>query len=136
MFIEQVTGPALRVPGGVERILALADADLEYSENRVFQGGCFFAAASSELGSRPGPVRDAVLAAMSEWYDFVQYTVRRAVQRGDLDADPDQLTCRDRGRARQREPALALYGSSAPYRPGEGRGAPIARSLTAPTVET
>jgi AcrR family transcriptional regulator len=94
IFIANVVTPALEEKGGRARLLVLLDAWLRYSESRVFAGGCFFAAASAELGSRRGPVRDAVAHAMVEWQDFVRRTILRAVEREELDAATDaaQLT--------------------------------------------
>ena len=40
--------------------MAICDAWLSYIRRGVFPGGCFFAAASFEFDSRPGPVRDRV----------------------------------------------------------------------------
>jgi AcrR family transcriptional regulator len=114
-YIELVTGPALAVPGGIDRVIAVADNMLDYSEQRVHTGGCFFAATSAELGSRPGPVRDAVLVAMDEWYGFVEFSVRRAVDRGELAADPEQLAfeiCAVLDSANRRS---LLTGSVEPY---------------------
>lgn len=94
IFVERVVHPALAERGGLARLLALSDEWLRYSEARVFAGGCFFAAATSELGSRPGPVREAVVAAVLEWQDFVSSTVARAINRKELAvaSDPAQLT--------------------------------------------
>ena len=94
IFVANVVTPALEEKGGLARLLVLLDAWLRYSESRVFAGGCFFAAATSELGSRRGPVRDAVADAMVEWQQFVRYTIVRAIGRGELDAatDASQLT--------------------------------------------
>ncbi len=89
IFVANVVTPALEVKGGRERLAVLVDAWLRYSETRVFTGGCFFAAASAELGSQRGPVRDAVADAMREWQQFVRRTVERAVARGELDQATD-----------------------------------------------
>ncbi|WP_425467220.1 TetR family transcriptional regulator C-terminal domain-containing protein [Rhodoglobus vestalii] len=45
----------------------------------VFSGGCFFAAASAELGSRKGPLPSAVAQLVRDWHEFV----RGAIERGD-----------------------------------------------------
>ncbi len=93
IFIDAVITPALEVKGGRQRLAALIDGWLLYSESRVFAGGCFFVAASAELSSRPGVVRDAVAAALEDWNDFIVRTIERATSRGELDAgtDPEQL---------------------------------------------
>lgn len=115
IYIAEVTAPALAVPGGIDRILAMANAALEYSRARTFTGGCFFAATSAELGSRPGPARDAVLESMTEWYGFVHHTVRRAVERGELDADPDELGFEIAAIIDSANRRSLLYGTDEPY---------------------
>ena len=94
IFVADVVTPALEEKGGLARLLVLLDAWLRYSESRVFAGGCFFAAATSELGSRRGPVRDSVVGAIVEWQQFVRRTIAGAIEREELDAATDaaQLT--------------------------------------------
>ena len=89
IFIASVITPALEVKGGRARLSALLDGWLRYSESRVFAGGCFFFAASAELGSKPGPVRDAVARALRDWHEFLRRTILRAVERGELDEGTD-----------------------------------------------
>ena len=92
IFVASVIAPALTEKGGRGRLEALMDAWLHYSESRVFSGGCFFASATAELGARPGPVRDAVAQAMTEWHDVVRRVVQRAIDLGELDpTDVEQL---------------------------------------------
>ena len=93
VFAATVVTPALDVPRGRARLEALLENWLAYSQSRVFAGGCFFAAASAELGSRPGPVRDAIADAQREWHAFLMGAIERAVAAGELDpaTDPAQL---------------------------------------------
>ena len=84
IFIANVITPALEVRGGLERLVILLDNWLRYSESRVFRGGCFFAAATAELGAKQGPLRDAVAQLMREWHEFVRGTIDRAVAKGEL----------------------------------------------------
>jgi AcrR family transcriptional regulator len=93
IFLAEVVDPALAVSGGVARLETLLAAWLDYSRTRVFAGGCFFAAAIVEVGSKPGPVRDAVALAVDDWYGFVSRTVSRAQLKGELapGIDPDEL---------------------------------------------
>ena len=94
IFVGAVITPALEVHGRLDRLNALLENWLRYSESRVFSGGCFFAAATAEFGARPGPVRDAIAAMMQEWHAFVERAIVRAVQIGELPASTDaaQLT--------------------------------------------
>jgi AcrR family transcriptional regulator len=92
-FIAEVLMPSLRARQGVRRLLAACEAFLSHVERRVFPGGCFFAAAAAEVGSRPGPVRDAVAAQQSDWIELLERLARKAVELGELapDVDPAQL---------------------------------------------
>ena len=60
VFYAEVVSPALAAEPGRRQLLALCDAYLAYLRRRTFPGGCFFAAAALEMGSRPGPVRDRI----------------------------------------------------------------------------
>ena len=94
IFTGEVVRPTLAVHGGLERLEALVANWLDYSRNRIFAGGCFFAAATIEVGSQPGPVRDAIAASFDEWYEFLRRTIERARDRGALrpDVNVPQLT--------------------------------------------
>ena len=117
IFVAHVLAPALEAKGGRERLTVLIDAWLRYSETRVFAGGCFFAAASAELGSRPGPVRDAVVAAMRDWQEFIRRTIERAVARGELDeaTDAAQLTFEITSLLDGANDLSLLFDSAEPY---------------------
>jgi AcrR family transcriptional regulator len=92
-FVDEVLIPALRVPKGIERLLALCEAFLSHVERRVFPGGCFFAAAAVDVGTRPGPVHDAIVAQRLDWLALLERLAREAAELGQLDstADPAQL---------------------------------------------
>ena len=92
-FVAEVLQPALRVPKGSQRLLAACDEFLSHVERRVFPGGCFFAAAAADVGTRPGPVRDAIAAQQREWLAVLERLAREAEELGELDpaADPAQL---------------------------------------------
>lgn len=117
IFVASVVAPALEVKGGRERLTVLLDAWLRYSQTRVFKGGCFFAAATAELGSRQGPVRDAVAEAMREWQRFVHRTIERAVARGELDeaTDAAQLTFEITSLLDGANDMSLLFDSAEPY---------------------
>lgn len=88
VFRETVVVPALAFKG-IERLHAVVDAWLRYSETRVFRGGCFFAAVSGELAASPAPVREAVVSALKQWYDFLGGTIDRAVAAGEMSPQTD-----------------------------------------------
>lgn len=93
IFTDRVIRPALARPAGLARLRALVEGWLDYSESRVFSGGCFFAAAAAECRSKPGPVRDAVADFLRRWHEFIAGAIGRAVATGELknDTDAEQL---------------------------------------------
>lgn len=93
-FIAEVVTPALAAAEpGRERLVALCEGYLSYVERRVFPGGCFFVAASAELGARPGRVHDEVARVQQQWRDLLDGEARSAIDKGELPAgdDPTQL---------------------------------------------
>jgi AcrR family transcriptional regulator len=92
-YIAEIFTPALKVPRGYPRLLAICDSWLSYIRRGVFPGGCFFAAASFEYDSRPGPVRDLVRTLMDDWIGALEKAIRMARDEGhiDPDVDPSQL---------------------------------------------
>jgi AcrR family transcriptional regulator len=86
IFVEHVIRPALTKDAGMPRLWALCENWLEHVEVRVFEGGCFFTAASFEFDSRPGPVRDSIVAAMREWLRTLSRAVSEARKAGHLHA--------------------------------------------------
>ena len=59
IFQDVVVQPALAAPPGLARLVALCDAYFDYLQRGTFPGGCFFAAAALEMGTRPGPGQGA-----------------------------------------------------------------------------
>jgi AcrR family transcriptional regulator len=84
-FITEVVGPALRTTQpGRERLLALCEGYLSYVERRVFPGGCFFVAASAEVGAQAGRVHDEVARIQQQWRDLLTAEARTAVANAEL----------------------------------------------------
>jgi AcrR family transcriptional regulator len=92
-FICEVLQPALAAAKGIQRLLAACEAFLSHVERRVFPGGCFFSAAAAEVGTTPGPVRDAVAAQQRDWIALLERLAAEAQGLGELgeDADAAQL---------------------------------------------
>ena len=94
VFDSDVVDPALQTGDGLTRVEALCERFLSHVERGVFPGGCFFASVGAELDTRPGPVRDRIVAFQSNWSELVASGLLAAQGRGDLDpaAGIEQLT--------------------------------------------
>ncbi len=59
----------------------------------MFPGGCFFVAASAELGARPGRLHDRIAAYQNEWRTLLATQANAAYEHGALPTrtDPGQL---------------------------------------------
>lgn len=91
VFEAQIVEPAREQPRGVRRVAALLHNSLIYSKDRVFTGGCFFAATAADVDSKSGPVRDAVRQALTDWYGYIEAQLRHAVAAGEIRADVEVL---------------------------------------------
>jgi AcrR family transcriptional regulator len=93
IFATTVVQPALETPPGLARVWALIEAWLDYSRDRRFPGGCFFARATHEYAARPGAVRDALATVNEEWLDLIARTIEEARSLGEVgpEVDPAQL---------------------------------------------
>jgi AcrR family transcriptional regulator len=91
-FITHVVTPALtNTAPGRQRLLQLCDGFLDYVEQRIFPGGCFFVTAAAEMGGRHGPVRDLVARYQRQWRGLLLQTTRDAHAELPKNSDPDQL---------------------------------------------
>lgn len=87
IFTARILEPARTQPRGVHRLAALLRNSLCYSRDRVFTGGCFFAATAADVDSKTGPVRDAVRAALDDWHGYVEAQLRHAAATGEIRVD-------------------------------------------------
>ncbi|MFI5708755.1 TetR family transcriptional regulator C-terminal domain-containing protein [Kribbella sp. NPDC051620] len=91
IYAEAVVEPAFAVSPGLGRLWVLSESWLDYSERRVFPGGCFFAKASHEYGARTGAVHVYLAEVNREWIGLLEQTIAEAIAAGELAADPAQL---------------------------------------------
>lgn len=93
VYTAEVITPALAVPSGAVRLRALCEGYLDHIALREWPSGCFFASVASEVGGRPGPIRDRVAADQKQWVALLTSSARRAAERGELRAgeSPEQL---------------------------------------------
>jgi AcrR family transcriptional regulator len=64
-FRRKVLEPVRDLPDGAPRLRAMAERYLDQLGD--YSGGCFWAATSAEYDDKPGPVRDAIAAALDSW---------------------------------------------------------------------
>ena len=88
-WMEEVVRPALSAPRGIRRLWALHERRLAFYAAGTLPGRCFFVATEAEFDDRPGPVRDALAAAIGDWYRLIRTVAAQAVELGELRADTD-----------------------------------------------
>jgi AcrR family transcriptional regulator len=93
IFAEEVVQPALAAPPGLAQLAAACGAFFEHLQRRTFPGGCFFAGAALEMGTRPGPVKEAVAGFQAGFVDLLRGFAATAIEQHQLPPgeDPDQL---------------------------------------------
>jgi AcrR family transcriptional regulator len=89
IFRAEVTEPAATAPPGLGQLVAVCEAYLDHLARRTFPGGCFFAGAALELGTREGPVKERIEACQGHFTALVRQLVVAAVEQGELPADED-----------------------------------------------
>jgi AcrR family transcriptional regulator len=77
-FRDAVVAPALEEPEGAPRLRAVAEGYLAHLDGGAYAGGCFWAATSAEYDDRPGPVREAISAALDAWLGELERQARIA----------------------------------------------------------
>ncbi|MFN8025811.1 MAG: TetR/AcrR family transcriptional regulator [Acidimicrobiia bacterium] len=94
VFQTEVIEPALTAAPGLPQIVAVCDAFFDHLERRTFPGGCFFAGATLEMGTRPGPVKERVAAFQHGFSALLHQFVETAITNGELgpDENADALT--------------------------------------------
>ncbi|WP_410669544.1 TetR/AcrR family transcriptional regulator [Amycolatopsis sp. cmx-4-68] len=115
IFEAHVVTPAREAEPGVARLRAVCENWLEYSEQRVFPGGCFFFNVGAEFDARPGRVHDAVAAASGAFGSFLRSTAAEAVARGEVDADPEVLAFELHALGRAANADAVLHGGTRAY---------------------
>ncbi|WP_403022053.1 TetR/AcrR family transcriptional regulator [Salinibacterium sp. GXW1014] len=135
LFMDVVIDPVRAHPKGAARVARLVRAWLDYSEQRVFDGGCFFLAVSAEFDSHPGPVRDEIARAIADRDSYFIRTIDHAIAAGELPncSDAEQLAFELTALVETANSRSLISGSSAPY----GRAARAAATrLEAAGAET
>lgn len=91
-FGEAVLMPALRKPRGLQRLGGIVDGWFDWVRDN--RSGCLIMGAVSEYDSRPGPLRDTVVAMIERWRGDTARAAMHAIEAAQLrnDADPQQLS--------------------------------------------
>ena len=94
IFRAEVIEPALAAAPGLGQLFAVCEAYLDHLARRTFPGGCFFAGAVLEMGTRPGPVKQRIAAFQSSFTALIRGFVVTAIDQHELpaDEDPEALT--------------------------------------------
>jgi len=117
VFLEQVVKPAQAKPRGLKRLQAMLTSWLEYVQHGVFRGGCFFAAASLEFDSRPGPVHDHVAALTKAWINALRNEIAHAKAQKEIAPStlPAQLAFELHAYVQEANWAYKLYGDRSAF---------------------
>jgi AcrR family transcriptional regulator len=94
IFDAEVIDPALAAPPGLAQLVTLCDAYYDHLLRRTFPGGCFFAGAALEMGTRPGPVKERIAAFQMRFTGLIRQFIVTAAEQGELPSaeDADALT--------------------------------------------
>ncbi|AYF79202.1 TetR/AcrR family transcriptional regulator [Nocardia yunnanensis] len=121
MFVDTVIRPAHAAERGMPRLRAMIERWFAYIEEPVLPGGCFRGQIVPEFDSRPGAVRDALVADRDDWFAVLEKEIGRAQQQGRLaGVDPHAL-------AFQLDAIVAAANTAA--RLGDETALPLARQL-------
>ncbi len=114
IFTAEVIRPARQAAGALAGVEALCDAFISYIERKVFPGGCFFAAASAELDTHPGPVKERLRELQRIWLDILERRIAAAQAAGELDPeeDPAQLAFELNGMLNMGNSLFVLQGDA------------------------
>jgi AcrR family transcriptional regulator len=94
IFDAEVIEPALAAAPGIGQLVAICDGFFDHLVRRTLPGGCFFAGAALEMGTRPGPVKEQIADFQSGFTSLIRQFIVTAVEHHELpaDEDPDALT--------------------------------------------
>ena len=89
IFQAEVIEPALAAAPGLAQLVAVCDAYFDHLMRRTFPGGCFFAGAALEMGTRPGPVKEQIAAFQGRFTALLRRFIVTALEQHELRADED-----------------------------------------------
>ncbi len=89
VFRLEVIDPALAAPDGLARLVAVCDYFFDHLQRRTFPGGCFFAGAILEMGTRPGPVKERVGRFQQSFIGLIYEFAQEAQHAGQIPDEED-----------------------------------------------
>jgi len=90
VFDIEVMQPASAVVDeGLSQLAAVCDLFFEHLRRHTFPGGCFFASAILEMGTRPGPVKERIALFQQRFVGLIFRFAERAQELGHIPADED-----------------------------------------------
>ena len=112
IFADEVVQAA---PASLGQLVAVCEAFFDHLRRRTFPGGCFFASAALEMGTRPGPVKEAVAAFQASFVDLLRGFAATAIEQNELPAGevPGQLAFELNGIILATDANFVLHGDSA-----------------------
>jgi AcrR family transcriptional regulator len=115
IFQAEVIEPAVAAAPGLPQVVAVCDAFFDHLLRRTFPGGCFFAGAVLEMGTRPGAVREQIVAFQHAFTAVIRRFVVTAIEQHELsaDEDPDALTFELNGMILAANTSFVLRGDPA-----------------------
>ena len=91
IFDLEVIGPSTKAPEGLGQLVAVCDLFFDHLQRHTFPGGCFFASAVLEMGTRPGPVKERVGEFQQRFIGLILSYAAKAQELGQLAADEDLM---------------------------------------------
>ncbi len=91
VFHLEVIDPALAAPEGLPRLIGVCDYFFDHLQRQTFPGGCFFAGAILEMGTRPGPVKERIGAFQLSFVGLILEFALKAQELGEL-PDGEDIT--------------------------------------------
>lgn len=93
LYGRVIVDPALAVPPGRDRLLALVDAFFDFVGSGDFPGGCFFVYTAVDPATRREAVRARLADEQRAWLRLIEEFAREAIEAGELppDAEPARL---------------------------------------------
>ena len=88
-FEQEVFQPAMAELRGLPRLRSLFEHWMRFTSAEL-DSGCIFISGAVEFDDRPGPVRDALIAAVSAWMEAMERAVAQARNEGHLAAGIDE----------------------------------------------